>query len=147
MPLENQEAYQGSELSEPFLLPDFLYKDRKTITIWLRWLLVVGLSYLTLSVQNGFEISPQGGAVIGIAVVSNAILMSLPKKLFESNLLINLLFVGDSTFMLVALLTGGFSSDSLIVFYFLVMLIMTFGKDRRALFFNGKFLSVSISRC
>jgi len=47
------------------------------------------------------------------------------------------LFIGDSILVLMALVTGGFSSNWLIIFYFLIMLMTTLGKGSRAVFLNG----------
>src|ERR1700693_264975 len=114
-----------------------LFKDRRSTISWLRWLLIIALSYLLLFHPGKLTPTWQVSGLILLYMLSNLILIILPDWLFETAWL-NMAFVaGDSIIISAALFITGLASTYLLLFYFLIILLTTLGKGSRAVVANG----------
>lgn len=119
------------------LIGHSIFKDKRSVILWLRWLMIIGLSYLLLFHTGQPELSWQISSIILLYILSNLLLIVLPARFFEKPWFDMPLIVADSLIITAALLLTKLSSSYLLLFYFLIILLTTLGKGSGAVVANG----------
>lgn len=114
-----------------------LFKGKRITILWLRWLLIIALSYLMLFHTGHLELSWQISSLILLYILSNLILIGLPARLFDTPWFDMALVIGDSIIISTAMAITEFTSTNLLLFYFLIILLTTLGKGSGAVVSNG----------
>ena len=114
-----------------------LFKNKRTTVLWLRWLLIIALSYLMLFHTGRLNFSWEINRFILLYSFSNIALIALPKRLFDRTWFDLALITIDSLMTSVAMIIAGLSSTYLLFFYFLIILLTTMGKGSGAVVGHG----------
>ncbi|HEX9758532.1 MAG TPA: bifunctional diguanylate cyclase/phosphodiesterase [Nitrospiria bacterium] len=112
-------------------------KDKRGTIIWLRWLLIIALSYLMLFHSGRLVLSWEISSITLLYFISNVMLMFIPLRFFEKKMFDMILVIGDSLIITGAMFIAGFSSTNLVLFYFLIILLTTLGKGGNSVVING----------
>jgi len=113
------------------------FQDKRHTIFWLRWLLIIALSYLMLFRTGHLELSWPVMAIIVLHILSNLFLLTLPMQFFERNWVDMALIAGDTLVVSVCMVLTGLSSTYLPFFFFLIILLTTIGKGSQAVWTNG----------
>ncbi|MFI5305556.1 MAG: HD domain-containing phosphohydrolase [Nitrospiria bacterium] len=118
-----------------------LFENKRKSVITLRWLLIIALSYLLIFQKKG---SHEGGSsqlifdfLVLLFIGSNLILIFLPKRVFEFPWFNFALIIVDTVMVSSGILLIQNVSPYLMFFYFIIILMTTFGHGFKGIIANG----------
>ncbi|MBI1823552.1 MAG: GAF domain-containing protein, partial [Nitrospirae bacterium] len=118
-----------------------LFENKRNTVITLRWLLIIALSYLLIFQKKAGSAGNSSQLVFDLLVLfyiaSNVILIFLPRKVFELRKFDLVLIIVDTAMVSSGIFLLQNVSSYLMFFYFLIILMTTFGQGLKGIVANG----------
>jgi HD-GYP domain-containing protein (c-di-GMP phosphodiesterase class II) len=118
-----------------------LFENKRKTVITLRWLLIIALSYLLIFQKKdsgpGNPSQSLFDLLILFYIASNVILIFLPKKVFDFRKFDLALIVADTAMVSSGIFLLQNVSSYLMFFYFIIILMTTFGHGLKGIVANG----------
>jgi HD-GYP domain-containing protein (c-di-GMP phosphodiesterase class II) len=116
--------------------------NKKRMILLIRWLVVIALSYLIVFGSNAPETTWREAVFITLLFLSNIILILLPRGLFEKPLFDGLIVLADTGLIAYGINISNHAGVEFYLFYFLIIIMTTFGRDMRTIVANAFFASL-----
>jgi len=115
--------------------------SRKKTVITLRWCLIISVSYMVVFGTSLPEYMTRESLLVGSLMLSNLILMILPRRFFEKSALEAIILVTDTLMVSLGIYLSGKAGSDFYLVYFLVILLASLGGNLKRVVINSLFVT------
>jgi|GEM_PF-5458276 len=116
--------------------------NKKRLILLIRWLVIIALSYLVLFGAPSQNVDLAEMLFIGLLLSSNLVLVLLPREWFERPLFDGVIILIDTALISTGINLSQQAGLEFYLFYFLIIIMTTFGRDMRGMVANALFASL-----